>query len=93
MEERDGANKGPRAQERAQRAESPRAACIAQRRTREGSLARVASDAAPHGRAAEEGGSLHREESNERQTARGEIDSHYHPRTLFGCGGESRQTA
>ena len=28
----------------------------------------------------------------DRRTTRGENDSHYHPRTLFGCGGESRQT-
>ena len=50
--------------ERVHGAESPRAACVAQG----GGLARLASDAAPHGRAAEEGGSLHREERNERQT-------------------------
>ena len=28
----------------------------------------------------------------DRRTTRGENDPHYHPRTLFGCGGESRQT-
>ena len=61
--------RGPRAvpPPSARTARSPRAPC-ALHEGRGGGLARLASDAAPHGRAAEEGGSLHREESNERQT-------------------------
>ena len=79
-EERDGANKGPRAQERAERAESPHAACIAQRRTREGSLARVALDV--------------RSVREDRRPTRGEmIHTTRTLRALLGCGGESRQTA
>ena len=70
-------NKGPRAQERAQRAESPRAACIAQRRTREGP-----SRASPwtwrHTDAWRRGGSLHRAQRKERQTADERRDDSHH---------------
>ena len=64
--------------ESAHRAESPRVACVAQRRTCEGSLARLALDAAPHRRAEERGLTPPRGAQGRTDGRRENDDLHHH---------------
>ena len=85
--------RGPRAPPppSARTARSPRAPC-ALHEGGGGSLASPRTRRHTDARRRRGAHSTARRAMKDRRTTRGENDSHYHPRTLFGCGGESRQT-
>ena len=84
--------RGPRAAPppSARTARSPRAPCALHEGG--GSLASPRTRRHTDARRRRGAHSTARRAMKDRRTTRGENDSHYHPRTLFGCGGESRQT-